>query len=442
MSFPRYERCKDSGVEWLGEVPEHWSVAPLKRGFDVCLGKMLQTETSSLEDELLPYLRAANIQWIGVDVSDVKLMWFSPHERRQLALLRNDLLVSEGGDVGRSALWQDEMANCFFQNSINRVRALEGNVTKYLYYWLSAIKDKGYIDVLCNKSTIAHFTAEKVEVVPVPFPPYPEQQTIAAFLDRETAKIDDLITEQQRLIALLAEKRQALISHAVTKGLTPDAPMKDSGIEWLGRVPEHWEVKRLKYICPKITVGIVVEPSKYYVDDGIPALRSLNVRAGSIELENLVFISPEANEALYKSRLSAGDLVAVRSGQPGATAIVPQELAGCNCIDLIVIRKPASGSEEYLCWYLNSDPAKYQFSEGAGGAIQQHFNIGTAMNLIVPVPFSAEREAIVAFIQERTTQLDVLTSEAQKAITLLQERRTALISAAVTGKIDVREITS
>ena len=218
--------------------------------------------------------------------------------------------------------------------------------------------------------------------------------------------------------------------------------MKDSGIEWLGRVPEHWEVKRLKYICPKITVGIVVEPSKYYVDDGIPALRSLNVRAGSIELENLVFISPEANEALYKSRLSAGDLVAVRSGQPGATAIVPQELDGCNCIDLIVIRKPASGSEEYLCWYLNSDPAKYQFSEGAGGAIQQHFNIGTAMNLIVPVPFSAEREAIVAFIQERTTQLDVLTSEAQKAITLLQERRTALISAAVTGKIDVREITS
>lgn len=242
MSLPRYSEYKDSGVEWLGEVPGHWDVAPLKRGYEVVLGKMLQNDASSQDDELVPYLRAANIKWNGVDISDIKQMWVSPRDIKQLALAAGDLLISEGGDVGRSAIWKNELEACYFQNSVNRIRSKEGNSTRFLYYWISAIKDIGFIDIICNKSTIAHFTAEKVAGVPVPFPPREEQQTIAAFLDRETGKIDALIAEQRRLVELLAEKRQAVISHAVTKGLNPNAPMKDSGIEWLGEIPEHWEV--------------------------------------------------------------------------------------------------------------------------------------------------------------------------------------------------------
>src|SRR4051812_30050276 len=115
MSFPRYEKYKDSGVEWLGEVPEHWEVAPLKRGFYVTLGKMLQPEPRGGDDELLPYLRAANIQWSGVDISDLKRMWFTPFERDALRLVPGDLLISEGGDVGRSTIWGGEIADCFFQ---------------------------------------------------------------------------------------------------------------------------------------------------------------------------------------------------------------------------------------------------------------------------------------------------------------------------------------
>ena len=244
MSFPRYPEYKDSGVEWLGEVPAHWTVAPLKRGFSVTLGKMLQPDSSGPDDELVPYLRAANIQWTGVDVSDIKQMWLSPRDRVQLALQLGDLLVSEGGDVGRSCLWGDEIANCSFQNSVNRVRAIQGGSTRFLYYWMSTIKDKGYVDVLCNKSTIAHFTAEKVAAVSVPFPSANEQSGIATFLDHETAKIDALVAEQEKLIALLQEKRQAVISHAVTKGLDANVPMKDSGVEWLGEVPGHWEVAK------------------------------------------------------------------------------------------------------------------------------------------------------------------------------------------------------
>ena len=253
MSFPRYPRYKDSGVEWLGEVPEHWTVTALKRGYDVTLGKMLQPERRSQDDELLPYLRAANIQWDGVDSADVKQMWFSPRESAELVLRAGDLLVSEGGDVGRSCVCTSDEEVYRFQNSVNRVRSKGSNSTRFLYYWMATIKAKGFVDVLCNKSTIAHFTAEKVAGVPVPLPPHGEQAGIVEFLNHETTSIDVLIAEQQRLIELLKEKRQAVISRAVTRGLNPDAPMKPSGVEWLGDVPAHWEVTRLANLFREVT---------------------------------------------------------------------------------------------------------------------------------------------------------------------------------------------
>jgi type I restriction enzyme, S subunit len=314
----------------------------------------------------------------------------------------------------------------------------------FAYYWTLTGGYRSQVQMTCTgtSSSMQNLGQDQFRGYDFPKPPLPEQTAIAAFLDRETGKIDALVAEQEKLIALLKEKRQAVISHAVTKGLDPTAPMKDSGIEWLGEVPAHWAVSRLRYVSPEITVGIVVEPSKYYCDEGVPALRSLNVNPGRINQDSLVYISNESNELLSKSKLRAGDLVAIRSGQPGTTAVVPIELDGCNCIDLIIIRKPLDGCEKFLCWYLASDTACLQFTEGSGGAIQQHFNIGTAMNLVIPFPSEQEQSAIAAFLDTETAKLDALTAEAGRAISLLKERRSALISAAVTGKIDVRGLVS
>ena len=271
-------------------------------------------------------------------------------------------------------------------------------------------------------------------------PSLAEQIAIASFLDRETGKIDALMAEQERLIALLKEKRQAVISQAVTKSLDLNVKMKDSGAEWLGEVPAHWEVKRLKHAMPSITVGIVVEPSKFYVEeDGIPALRSLNVRPMHIDIANLIYISEEGHKIHNKSRLTAGDIVVVRTGQPGTAAVVPIEFDGCNCIDLIVIRKVESISEEFVCWYLQSEAAIRQFAEGSGGAIQLHFNVGTAADIVLPIPPISQQREIAAFLSCETAKVDDLISAAERAMVLLRERRDALISAAVTGKIDVRD---
>jgi type I restriction enzyme S subunit len=207
---------KDSGVEWLGEIPAHWIVTLLKRAFYVQLGKMLQSTQTSEEDTLEPYLRAANIFWNGVDISDVKKMWFSPYEKDHYLLRNDDLLISEGGDVGRSALWKGDIEYCYIQNAINRVRSREINSTQFLYYWIYVLKFNGYIDMLCNKATIAHFTAEKVEKIHIILPPSTEQRSIFAFLDCETAKLDDLTAKIQEAIEKLQEYRTALISAAIT----------------------------------------------------------------------------------------------------------------------------------------------------------------------------------------------------------------------------------
>lgn len=207
---------KDSGIEWIGKVPAHWTVTFIKRRYEITLGKMLKSNQTEPDETEESYLRTVNIQWRGIDTSDVKRMWFTDYEKQKLKLCKDDLLVCEGGDVGRSALWNDEIEDCYIQNSINRIRAREDADTRFLFYWLYFIKHIGYIDMICNKATIAHFTVEKVGATLCAYPPLEEQEEIADYLDRETEQIDALIEECERAIGLLKERRTALISAAVT----------------------------------------------------------------------------------------------------------------------------------------------------------------------------------------------------------------------------------
>ena len=441
MSLPRYPKYKDSGVEWLGEVPEYWHVAPLKRGFEVCLGKMLQNDAAGDEDVLRAYLRAANIQWAGVDISDVKKMWFSPRDRSQLRLKFGDLLVSEGGDVGRSAIWQGEIEECYIQNSINRVRTKADNSTKYLYYWMSTIKDKGYIDVLCNKSTIAHFTAEKVAEVPVSFPPGTEQTAIATFLDRETVKIDALIAEQEKLLSLLAEKRQATISHAVTKGLNPDVPMKDSGVEWLGDVPEHWDMVRIKALSHFTTSGPrgwsdrICEDGSLFIQSG-----DLNDSLG-LEFETAKRVNVGDEAEATRTRLAEGDVVVCITGAKTGNVALCMSLCEPAYINqhLCLIRPTEKVLGRFLALALKSNLGQTQFELSQYG-LKQGLSLENVREIWVAQPPLEEQNAIISFLDAEIDKLTTLALVADVGVTLLKERRSALISAAVTGKIDVRNL--
>lgn len=445
MSFSAYPIYKNSGDEWLSEVPQHWDVLPLKRFAEVDNSGCYGVEPAD-GDHIRPVATTAQIDSEGrFDVGRMSDRGFSAQELARYECSPGDVLVvkssgsAENIISGKAGLVREDTPAFVFSNFLMRLRYRKDVcLPSFLYSLLISHLTRERIKQMCSTTTYPNLQVGLYTSAKLPCPPLSEQTQIARFLDHETARIDALIEEQQRLIELLKEKRQAVISRAVTKGLDPTAPMKDSGVEWLGEVPAHWQVKRLKHLVPSITVGIVVEPSKYYVDDGVPALRSLNVKPGAVVAENLVYLSEESNELHAKSKIFEGDIVAVRSGQPGTAAIVPLEFNGANCIDLIVIRKPLQGCSTFIFWYLNSDAALKQFSEGSSGAIQQHFNIAAASEMLFAWPPASEQLEINSHLDRACHQLDRLISVAGESKSLLLDRRSALISAAVTGKIDVR----
>lgn len=278
-----------------------------------------------------------------------------------------------------------------------------------------------------------------VKWLPVMLPPSDEQVAIAAFLDRETAKIDALIEEQRRLIALLKEKRQAAISHAVTKGLNPHAPMKDSGIEWLGEVPAHWEVRLLSSVSTKITNGYVGPTRDILQEDGVRYLQSLHIKSNTIRFNTPYFVSQEWSEAHAKSVLKTGDVLIVQTGDIGQSAVVTSEFEGCNCHALIIV-SPLHGvlCGDWLAWLLNGSYGFHSLLAIQTGALHPHLNCGNVKGLAIPLPPLAEQEEMIDHITAEIARFGNLADEAGRAINLLIERRAALIFAAVTGKIDVR----
>ena len=428
----------NSTPRWIGAPPSDWAVAPLYATYDVQLGKMLNAD-AVVGDHLYPYLRNVDVQWGQINVDDLPTMNFPPARAERYSLRSGDLLVCEGGEVGRTAIWNGELETCFYQKALHRLRPRKGGqLPRYMYYVLYAAAHRGVFEEGGSRSTIIHLTAEKLRRHRFPNPPTGTQQRIADFLDRKTGAIDELIAKKERLIELLEEKRQALITQAVTKGLDPNVPMKDSDIEWLGQIPAHWEVKRLKHVADRLSVGIVVTPAKYYDDSGsVPALRSLNVRAREIVESELVRISEASNLLHSKSMLRAGDIVAVRTGQPGTAAVIPKHLDRCNCIDLIIVRQAGRFSSEFVCEFMNSEFAHSQYSQGSGGAIQQHFNVGAAKDLVLPLPPHSEQVLIAERLAEMHRRSDECRALLQSQLSKLREYRSALITAAVTGQLEV-----
>jgi type I restriction enzyme S subunit len=276
--------------------------------------------------------------------------------------------------------------------------------------------------------------------MPVLIPSEKEQECIVRYLTHTEHRINRLIIKKQRLIKLLEEQKQAIIQSAVTRGLNPNVRLKASGVDWLGAVPEHWEVKRLKYAVPQITVGIVVQPASLYVPKGIPCLRSINISSGKIKDKNLVFISEESNELNRKSIIFKDDIVLVRTGRAGVAVIVTEEYHGANCVDLLVIRKSAQLISKYLLMYLSSYAAKTDVGFNSVGAIQAHYNTSTLANLVLPIPPINEQHLILEKLQLDLEPLNKSMAKVKREVELIREYRIRLIADVVTGKLDVRNI--
>ena len=439
MSLPRYPRYKDSGVERLGKVPEHWELPPLYLRYAVDLGKMLDTKTLTGKHSV-SYLRNVDVQWDSINVDNLPLIDIPPEEHDRFSLRVGDLLVCEGGEVGRSAIWKGQLDSCSFQKALHRLRPLSRREhPRFFFYCLRFAADLSLFIADGNPNTIDHLTGEKLRRYRFPVPPSQEQLQIAEFLDRETIKIDALVAEQQRLMELLKEKRQAFISHAVTKGLNPHSPMKQSGVDWLGVVPAHWDVKPIKHVITLRSGGTPSKATLEFWDGDVPWASSKDLKTELLgDTEDHITQKAVADGAAALVR--AGSILVVVRGMilahtfPVAKTLCPMAINQ----DLKALEPSRCLTTDFLAWLLrgSSNETLRRTDEAGHGTKVLRLEAWTSMPL--PIPPIAEQDAIVDAICSGLNQIDLLAAEARRAIDLLQERRTALISAAVTGQIDVR----
>jgi type I restriction enzyme S subunit len=432
MSFFRYDRYEQSGADWLGTIPQHWSAARVKTLFQIrkrIAGELGHDVLSVTQRGLRVRDTESNDGQLSMDYSKYQLVEPGDFVMNHMDLLTGYVDVSKFNGVTSP------------DYRVFTARKKNLSLAFFLYLFQNGYQQRIFYAFGQGASGLGRWRmpTDSFNDFILPVPPLPEQIAIAAFLDRETAKIDALVDEQRRLIELLTEKRQAVISHAVTKGLDPTAPMKNSGVEWLGEVPEHWECRSISSISTKITNGYVGPTRDILVDEGVRYLQSLHIKNNSIRFDSPYFVRHEWSMEHSKSVLNIGDVLIVQTGDIGQVAVVTDEFAGCNCHALIIVA-PVKNivSGEWLSWTLNSDYGLHSLLSIQTGALHPHLNCGNVKALIVPVPPLEEQKEIVDTLERRAREFDDLISEAQTGILLLEERRAALISAAVTGEIDVR----
>ena len=426
--YKPYPEYKDSGVEWIGEVPAHWGDTKLVRVFKekgkdltaqypagaISFGEVVTKEMRN-EETLASYQALEEGEFI---VNPLNLNYDLKSLR--VALSDKDVRVSSGYII---------------------LRLCDGFQSRYVR-WLMYLFDIRYMKTLGGgiRQTITFADIAKCHVA---IPGCAEQSQIATFLDRETTRIDTLIEKKKRFIELLEEKRQAVITHAVTKGLDPNVPMKDSGVEWIGAVPAHWGVKRLGY------VGDIFKGSggnkSDQTEEGVPCLRygEIYTRYDSFLEKPVNYVSAES--ASVYTPLQPGDIVFTASGEDlseigKAVAVIFDGPLVCGG-DTIILRPRwhANHSTKFLGYLANAAPIAAQKSVSGTGFTVVHISGGKIKEVRLAWPQSGEQSQIATFLDRETARIDSLVDKTRESIELLKERRSALITAAVTGKIDVRE---
>jgi len=423
------ESTKESGINWVGKIPSHWNVKPIKSASKIVLGKMLCPQNKG-GYILRPYLKSKNIQWLKVDITSVEEMWFSPSELSSYRLKKGDLILSEGGEVGKTCIWNDDLDECYIQNSAHKVTMLKGNNPRYFLYQMYSCGKQGYFDSIVNRVSIAHLTRDKLSNVKFVFPPISEQLAIASFLDKKTAQIDEAIAIKEKQIDLLKERKQIIIQQAVTLGLNQNAPMKDSGVDWIGEIPDHWEMKKVKHIF-----NLVMEPSEnnnnyellsVYTDIGVKPRSELEERGNKASTTDGYWF------------VKKGDIVVNKLlAWMGAIGLSEYNGVTSPAYDILRPKVPINGWFYHLLFRAPFCSAELKRHSRGIMDMRLRLYFDRFGDIEVPYPPKEEQDQIIEELQNQLVKADSGIELFERQIEKLKEYKTTLINSAVTGKIKI-----
>jgi type I restriction enzyme S subunit len=446
MRGRKYSRYRPSGYDWLGEIPTEWNIRRVSTIGNFTKGRGIGKD--EVKTKGFPCIRYGEI-YTHYDLKVTEPVSFIDEDSSNNSerATKGSILLTGSGEtreeIGKAIAYIGER-DIFVGGDIIILKLNKSIDPGFMSYVLNS-------DFLVYQKArdatgdiIVHIYSKKLREMKFALPPsFLEQNVISNFLDQRTSRIDSLIEKKQKQIELLQEKRSALISHAVTKGLDPNVAMKDSGVEWLGEIPEHWDSVKVKYLTTKIGSGKTPRGgSEVYVDSGVMLLRSQNVHFTGLKLEEVVFIEPEIDREMSNTRVQHGDvLLNITGASLGRSCLVGNEIAPANVNQHVCILRPSIQEilPEYLSSCFCSAMVQHQIFANENGTSREGLNFQQVGNieLILP-PTIHEQMIITSKLNIETSRIDSIIVKINRSIELLKEYRTALISASVTGKIDVR----
>lgn len=439
-----YSTYKDSEIEWIGAIPDHWDRTALKRAVKIKITDGPH-ETPEFLDHGIPFISAE-----GVKNGKVNFNYKRGHISKEVHELyskkckpkKGDVFIVKSGSTTGKVAYVDTDIEFNIWSPIALVRPKDEFSGKYLFYFCDSDCFQKQVQLFWSFGTQPNIGMGVLENLYVAFPSLKEQTAIANFLDYKTAQIDGSIEKRRELIELLKEHRAAIINESVTKGTNPEVPLRDSGIEWIGEIPEHWGIKKVKHITTKIGSGVTPRGgAETYLTEGVLLLRSQNIYFDGLRLNDVACISEDVHDSMSNSKVYEGDvLLNITGGSIGRCYFIDKSVGEANVNQHVCIVRPDSGQveTEYLYYYLRSNLGQEQILLCQTGANREGLNFEQLKQFIFPYPQISEQQQIVEFIKAETTRIDEEIQATQKEIDLLEEYRQSLIAEAVTGKIDVR----
>ncbi len=425
---------KDSGIEWIGEIPEGWEIVPVRSCFDE-----VRTKNTDGQEQNALQFKSGNI--ISKTNFNASMDDYVADTITNYTVVLPDTVMINGLNLNydfkslRVALVKEKgvITSAYLAIFPDR-KKISPQYATYLF--------KGYETKMAFHNMGAGIRKtlgyKEFKNQPLLLPSEKEQNKISAYLDSKCSHIDIMLSKIRSSIEEYKKLKQAVITQAVTKGVRGEREMKDSGVEWIGEIPKEWVIQKIKSISSRINVGVVIRPSEYFDENGtVPFLRGINVKEYLISSDNMVYINESSNHILSKSQVHTDDILIVRDGSIGTSCVVPAEYDGANVVSMVIVTPSISCDSRFTCYSLNSDVGKTQFTLTKIGSALTHTSVSAVSDIIVAVPSCAEQKEIADYLDAKCAEIDGLIAKKEQLVKELESYKKSLIYEVVTGKREV-----